>query len=158
MIDEKPIRIRFNAVGSTLDERGRRLHAAGGGERRAWRGGGGGAGDQGGAEHDWSRLEGTSRASLAHRRVTAARRGTEGAGGQGRNAAGRSGAPARTGDDGRSDAAAALGVEEPREAGGGAARDGPSGERIDGSEAAATAGVSSTRQPQDEGWQQPSGP
>jgi len=28
MIDEKPIRIRFNAVGSTLDERGRRLHAA----------------------------------------------------------------------------------------------------------------------------------
>jgi len=28
MIDEKPIRVRFNAVGSTLDERGRRLHAA----------------------------------------------------------------------------------------------------------------------------------
>lgn len=28
MIDEKPIRVRFKAVGSTLDERGRRLHAA----------------------------------------------------------------------------------------------------------------------------------
>src|SRR5215212_3636686 len=102
--------------------------------------------------------EGPSRARLAHWQGKAARRGTEGAGGQGRNAAGRFGAPARTGDDGRSDAATAVGVEEPREAGGGAARDGPSGERIDGSEAAATAGVSSARQSQDKGWQQPSGP
>src|SRR3954466_11640984 len=57
MIDEKPIRIRFNAVGSPLDERGRRLHAA----AEAGSAGHGGVAGGGAAAHGGGGVAGATR-------------------------------------------------------------------------------------------------
>src|SRR6202050_4793988 len=146
MIDEKPIRTRYQAVRRSLDERGRRLHAA----AEAL------ASDQGCTQYHRARHQGPEEARCIGREGAPERRRPAGDNYQGSDIARRSAAVARTGDDGRSDAPAAVGFKKPREASDRAARDGPQGECVEYTEAIAAVGLPPPREPQDEGREQPS--
>ena len=158
MINEHPIRTRYQAVRPLLDERGRRLHVAAEAISAGYGGVAAASRHQGRAEHHRSWHQGPAGAWFVDRQGASERRRPAHGHGQGRNAARRPGALARDGDDGRSDAPAAVGLEEPPEAGDGAVRDGPSGECLDHSEAAGAVGVSPPRQSQDQGRRAASGP
>ncbi len=116
MIDGEAIRQRWDAVGSKLDERGRRLFAAG--EVRAAGHGGLAAVSSitgSGAQHDLARAEG-SRCPCAPARPGSPRRWRAPSPCRERcDANRRSEAPCRAGDDGRSGATAAMGFEKPRQ-------------------------------------------
>src|ERR1700733_16000076 len=93
-------------------------------------------GDQGRAQHHRAWSQRLARPRLAERSDTPPWRRPTDDRCEGPDAAGRPAQTAGTGDDGRPDASVALGIEEPRQAGDGAARDGPQGERIEPAEAA----------------------
>ncbi len=97
MIDRQAIRLRWEADGSKRDERGKRLFAAS--EARA-------AG--------WGRVAAVAEITgLARSRIIRGLKDIDGPALE----PGRSEAPCRAGDDGRSDAPTDVGLQEPREAG-----------------------------------------
>src|SRR5271165_3606058 len=116
MIDESSLRVRFDALRPSLDERRRRLSAA--------------------AEAKAAGYGGIA----AVARATKVARSTIG----------------RAGDDGRPDAAVAMGLQEPRQAGDGASRHGSQSEFLDHSQAAGGTEILSPFQPQDQGSRQTS--
>src|SRR3974390_282905 len=130
MIDETAIRLRYEALRPSLDERGRRLFAAA--EARAERGGGG---DGRRAQHDGPGREGAGRAAIDGKDPPRRRRAF-GVAANGPDASSRSAKAAGAGDARRSNAAVAVGVEEPRQACSRVARDGTSGLRDTDSAAA----------------------
>src|SRR5208283_3585090 len=100
----------------------------GGGLRRDC---GGRARDEGRPEHDWARSEGLAEPRLLDGRGAAQGRGHSSVDGQGPDAVGGLATIARAGDDGRPDAAVAMGLQEPRQAGDGASRPGSQSEFLD---------------------------
>ncbi len=83
-------------------------------------------------------------------------RGHSSVDGQGPDAVGGLATIARAGDDGRPDAAVAMGLQEPRQAGDGASRHGSQSEFLDHSQAAGGTEILSPFQPQDQGSRQTS--
>src|SRR5208283_4752769 len=79
-------------------------------------------------EHDWARSEGLAEPRLLDGRGAAQGRGHSSVDGQGPDAVGGLAPIARAGDDGRPDAAVAMGLQEPRQAGDGASRPGSQSE------------------------------
>src|ERR1700688_906962 len=155
MIDEKPIRTRYQAVRRSLAWS---AVARGGGSphRRARRCGRDIASDQGCTQYHRARHQGPEGARFIGREGAPKRRRPAGDNYQGSDIARRSAAVARTGDDGRSDAPAAVGFKKPREASDRAWRDGPQGECVEYTEAVGAVGLPPPREPQDEGREQPS--
>src|SRR5277367_3822066 len=155
MIDASPLRIRYEAVRSSLDERGRRLSAAA--EAKA-------AGYGGIAAA--SRVTKLARSTIGRglkdlRDLARAKGATQGwgqpsVGDEGSDAAGGLGTIARAGDDGRSDATVAMGLQEPRQAGDGAPRDESQSQLLEHSQAAGGIEVLPPFQPQDQGRRQTS--
>src|SRR5271156_2940224 len=157
MIDESPLRIRYEAGRSSLDERGRRLSAAA--EAKA-------AGYGGIAAA--SRVTKLARSTIGRglkdlrdpgslgRKVRRKGGGSPSVGDEGSDAAGGLGTIARAGDDGRSDASVAMGLQEPRQAGDGASRHGSQSQLLEHSQAAGGTEVLPPFQPQDQGKRQTS--
>src|SRR5208283_4479231 len=105
-------------------------------------------------EHDWARSEGLAEPRLLDGRGAAQGRGHSSVDGQGPDAVGGLAPIARAGDDGRPDAAVAMGLQEPRQAGDGASRPGSQSEFLDHSQAAGGTEILSPFQPQDQGSRQ----
>src|SRR5271166_5089638 len=135
MIDESPLRIRFEALRASLDERGRRLSAAAEAKAAGYGGDRGRrACDEGRPKHDWTRSEGPAGPRLSDREGASQGRGEPSVDDAGPDASGGLATIARARDDGRSDAAVAMGLQEPRQAGEGASGDGSQGELLDHSQ------------------------
>ena len=142
MIDEKPIRARYQAVRASLDERGRRLHAA----AEAVAAGHGGIAAI-------SRATKVARSTIG-RGLKDLREPGSLTGKVRRQGAGRPTVTAkdptllddlrpaaRTGDNGRSDAPIAVGFQKSRQAGDDVAQVGPQGEHVEHAEAVGAVGV-----------------
>ena len=157
MIDESLLRVRYEALRSSLDERGRRLSAAA--EAKA-----AGYGGIAAAARATKVARSTIGRGLKDLRDPGSLDGKGAAQGrrqpsvddEGPDAAGGPATIARAGDDGRSDAAVAMGLQEPRQAGDGASRDGSQGKFLDHSQAIGGAQILSSFQPQDQGRRQTS--
>src|SRR5208283_4263482 len=108
----------FERTGPAVERGGR---GEGGGLR--W-GCGGGARDEGRPQHDWTRSEGPAGPRFVDRKGAAQRRRQPSVDNQRSDAARGLATIARARDDGRSDAAIGMGVQEPRQAGDGASPDG----------------------------------
>src|SRR5271155_4827071 len=159
MIDESPLRIRYEAVRSSLDERSRRLSRGGGSEGGGlWRNRCGLAGNEARPKYDRTRSEGLAEPRLAGAKGATQGRGQPSVGDEGSDAAGGPGTIARAGDDGRSDATVAMGLQKPRQAGEGASRDGSQSQLLEHSQAAGGIEVLPPLQPQDQGRRQTSRP
>src|SRR5271155_4212050 len=157
MIDESPLRIRYDSVRSSLDERGRRLSAAA--EAKAAGYGGIAAASRAtkvAPKHDRAGAEGLARPRFAGGKGAAQGRGQPWIDDQRPDAAGGLATIARARDDGRSDAAVAMGLQEPRQAGDGASRDGPQGQFVEYSQAVGGTEILPPFQPQDQAKRQTS--
>src|SRR5271155_3617415 len=155
MIDESPLRIRYEAVRSSLDERSRRLSAA----AEAKAAGYGGIAAASRVTKLARSTIGRGLKDLRKPRLAGAKGATQGRGqpsigDEGSDAAGGLGTIAGAGDDGRSDASVAMGLQEPRQAGEGASRDGSQSQLLEHSQAAGGIEVLSPFQPQDQGRRQ----
>src|SRR6516164_7936363 len=117
MIDENAIRQRWEAVGSKLDERGKRLFAACEVRSAGW-----------GGLAAVSKITGLARSTINRGEEAGSPRRRRASGGLRKRsgASPRAQATGRTGDVGRSDAAVDLGIEKHGEAVGGSDRDGAS--------------------------------
>ena len=157
MIDELPLRIRYEAVRSSLDERGRRLSAA----AEAKAAGYGGIAAAARATKVARSTIGRGLKDLRDPGSLTGKGATQGRGqpsvdDEGPDAAGGLATIARARDDGRSDAAVAMGLQEPRQAGDGASRDGSQSEFLNHSQAAGGTEILPPFQPQDQGRRQTS--
>src|SRR5271165_3024189 len=100
MIDESPVRIRYEAVRSSLDERGRRLAAAAEAKAAGYGGIAATARDEGRAKYDRTRSERPARSRFVDREDTPRRRGQSSVDDQGPDSFGRPSRIARARDDG----------------------------------------------------------
>src|SRR5271166_1449710 len=100
MIDESSLRVRFDALRPSLDERRRRLSAAAEAKAAGYGGIAAVARDEGRPEHDWARSEGLAEPRLLDGRGAAQGRGHSSVDGQGPDAVGGLATIARAGDDG----------------------------------------------------------
>src|ERR1700722_12341985 len=107
-------------------------------------------------KYDRTRPEGLTGPGFARAKGATQGRGQPSVGDEGSDAAGGFGTIARAGDDGRSDATVAMGLQEPRQAGDGASRDGSQSQLLEHSQAAGGIEVLSPFQPQDQGRRQTS--
>src|SRR5271165_6344640 len=151
MIDPSAIRERFAAVGRGLNERTRRLFAAV--EART----AGYGGIEAAAQATWIARSAIGR-GLKDLNDPASLSGEVRRPGGGRPALTETDATlledssvAGAGDQGRPDAAAAVGLEEPRQAGGGAVRDGASGQQEHHSQTVGVAAILPAGESQDAG-------
>src|SRR5271170_193166 len=107
-------------------------------------------------KYDRTRPEGLAGPRLARAKGATQGWGQPSIGDEGSDAAGGLGTIARAGDDGRSDATVAMGLQEPRQAGDGASRDGSQSQLLEHSQAAGGTEVLPPFQPQDQGRRQTS--
>src|SRR5271156_5151302 len=157
MIDESPLRIRYDSVRSSLDERGRRLSAA----AEAKAAGYGGIAASSRATKVARSTIGRGLKDLRDPASLAGKVRRKGGGqpwidDQRPDAAGGLATIARARDDGRSDAAVAMGLQEPRQADDGASRDGPQGQFVEYSQAVGGTEILPPFQPQDQAKRQTS--
>src|SRR3984957_4335060 len=85
-------------------------------------------------KYDRTRPEGLTGPGFARAKGATQGRGQPSVGDEGSDAAGGFGTIARAGDDGRSDATVAMGLQEPRQAGDGASRDGSQSQLLEHSQ------------------------
>src|SRR6202050_1394712 len=109
-------------------------------------------------KYDRTRPEGLAGPRLARAKGATQGWGQPSVGDEGSDAAGGPGTIARAGDDGRSDASVAMGLQEPRQAGDGASRDWAQSEFLEHSSAVGGVEVLSPFQLQDQGKRQTSRP
>src|ERR1700739_2727192 len=100
-------------------------------------------------KYDRPRPEGLAGPRLARAKGATQGRGQPSVDDEGSDAAGGLGTIARAGDDGRSDATVAMGLQEPRQAGDGASRDGSQNQLLEHPQTAGGIEVLSPFQPQD---------